>query len=84
MKVQQAIEERLSRVERINLSVCLSEKHPKEAWAQKELLGQLEEEISELQSRSTELEQLEQTEDDLRFLQTFLHTASWTDTFTFK
>ncbi|XP_034412810.1 E3 ubiquitin-protein ligase TRIM47-like [Cyclopterus lumpus] len=74
MKLQQAIQERLSKVEKIKLSV-----NPKESRAQnKELIGQLEEEISELQSRSAELEQLSQTEDDLHFLQTF---TAWTDTF---
>ncbi|XP_056298957.1 E3 ubiquitin-protein ligase TRIM47-like [Pseudoliparis swirei] len=71
MKVQQDIQERLSKVEKIKLSVGLSEKNPKEERAQnKELIGQLEEEISELERRSAELEQLEQTEDDLHFLQT--------------
>jgi len=70
MKVQQDIQERLSKVEKIKLSVGLSEKNPKEERAQnKELIGQLEEEISELERRSAELEQLEQTEDDLHFLQ---------------
>ncbi|XP_059210645.1 E3 ubiquitin-protein ligase TRIM47-like [Centropristis striata] len=70
LKIQQAIQERLSRVEKIKLSVELSGEKPKEAWAQnKILLRQLEEEISELQSRNTELELLAQTEDDLHFLQ---------------
>lgn len=70
MKLQQAIQERLSKVEKIKLSVDLSGENPKEAWAQnKELIRQLEEEISELQKRNTELEQLLQTEDSLYFLQ---------------
>ncbi|TDG99578.1 hypothetical protein EPR50_G00195630 [Perca flavescens] len=70
VKLQQAIQERLIKVDKIKLSVDLSGENPKEAWAQnKELIRQLEEEISELQSRNTELEQLSQTEDDLHFLQ---------------
>ena len=70
MKLQQTIQERLSNIEKIKLSVDLSGENPKEAWAEnKELIRQLEEEISELQSRNSELEQLSQTEDDLRFLQ---------------
>ncbi|XP_029311263.1 E3 ubiquitin-protein ligase TRIM47-like [Cottoperca gobio] len=70
MKLQQVIQERLSRVEKIKLSLDLSGENPKDAWTQnKELIRQLEEEISELQSRNTELEQLSQTEDDLHFLQ---------------
>ncbi|XP_054458027.1 E3 ubiquitin-protein ligase TRIM47-like [Anoplopoma fimbria] len=68
MKLQQAIQERLSKIEKIKLSVKEEQN--------KELIGQLEDEISELQSRSTELEQISQTEDDLRFLQTFRHTAT--------
>lgn len=68
MKLQQAIQERLSKVEKIKLSVDLSGE--KEAWAQnRELIRQLEEEVSELQRRNTELEQISQTEDNLHFLQ---------------
>lgn len=70
MKLQQAIQERLSKVEKIKLSVDLSGENPKEAWAQnRELIRQLEEEISELQRRNAELEQISQTEDNLHFLQ---------------
>lgn len=70
MKLQQAIQERLSKVDKMKRSVDLSGENPEEAWAQnKELIRQLEEEISELQRRNTELEQLSQTEDDLHFLQ---------------
>ncbi|XP_042368017.1 E3 ubiquitin-protein ligase TRIM47-like [Plectropomus leopardus] len=77
MKIQQAIQERLSRVDTIKLSADLSGENPKETWAQnKELIRQLEEEILELRRRNAELEQLSQTEDDLHFLQRFLHTAS--------
>lgn len=44
--------------------------NPTEAWAEhKELVKQLEEEVSELQRRNTELEQLSHTEDDLHLLQ---------------
>lgn len=74
LKLQQAIQERLRRVETIEHSAGLSEE---EAWAKnKELIGQLEGEISELQRKNTELEQLSQTEDDLHFLQRFLYTTS--------
>lgn len=60
----------MSKVEKIKLSVDRSGENPKEAWAQnKELVQQLEEEISELQRKNTELEQLSQTEDNLHFLQ---------------
>lgn len=64
VKLQQAIQERLSKVEKVKLE------HPKESQVQsKDLIRQLEEEISELQRRSSELEQLSQTEDDLHFIQ---------------
>ncbi|XP_035531675.1 E3 ubiquitin/ISG15 ligase TRIM25-like [Morone saxatilis] len=70
MKLQQAIQERLSKVEKIKISADLNGENPKEAWAQnKELTRQLEEEISELQRRNSELEQFSQTEDNLHFLQ---------------
>ncbi|XP_010787888.1 tripartite motif-containing protein 47-like [Notothenia coriiceps] len=75
MKLQQAIEETLSKVEEVQ-ALDLGGGNPKEAWAQnKQLIKQLEEEISELQSRNTEIEQLSQIEDDLHFLQSFLLTA---------
>ncbi|XP_041821496.1 E3 ubiquitin-protein ligase TRIM47-like isoform X2 [Chelmon rostratus] len=77
VKLQQAIQERLSKVEKVKLSADLGGEHPKESQVQsKDLIRQLEEEISELQRRSSELEQLSQTEDDLHFIQKFLHTAS--------
>ncbi|XP_039997111.1 E3 ubiquitin-protein ligase TRIM47-like [Xiphias gladius] len=77
MKLQQAIQERLSKVEKIKLSVDRSGENPKEAFAQnKELIRQLEEEISELQSENVELELLSQTEDNLRFLQRFPYAAT--------
>lgn len=70
MKLQQALQERLNTIEKIKHSVDLSGDNPKEAWAQnKELIRRVEEEISELQRRNTELEQLLQTEDSLHFLQ---------------
>lgn len=73
MKLQQAIQERLSKVEKIKLSVDLSGENPKEAWAQTgERVRQLEGEISELQRRNAELEQLSQTDDNLHFLQVCL------------
>uniref|UniRef100_UPI0037E96E97 E3 ubiquitin-protein ligase TRIM47-like n=1 Tax=Semicossyphus pulcher TaxID=241346 RepID=UPI0037E96E97 len=73
INLQQAIQERLSKAEEMKLSADLTE----EAWAQnKELLAQLEEEVSELQQRHGELEQLTQTEDNLHFLQRLQHTTS--------
>lgn len=75
MKLQQAIQETLSKVEEVQ-ALDLGGGNPKEAWAQnKQLIKQLEEEISELQSRNTEIEQLSQIEDDLHFLQSFLLSA---------
>lgn len=69
MKLQQAIQETLSKVQEVQ-ALDLGGGNPKEAWAQnKQLIKQLEEEISELQSRHTEIEQLSQIEDDLHFLQ---------------
>lgn len=70
VKLQQAIQERLSKVEKIKLSVDRSRENPKEALVQaEERVRQLEEEIFELQRRNAELEQLSQTEDHLHFLQ---------------
>ncbi|XP_042258131.1 E3 ubiquitin-protein ligase TRIM47-like, partial [Thunnus maccoyii] len=66
MKLQQAVQERLSKVEKIKLNANINGENQKEAWMQsKELIKQLEEEISELQRKNTELEQLSQTEDNL-------------------
>ncbi|XP_076581716.1 E3 ubiquitin-protein ligase TRIM47-like [Chaetodon auriga] len=77
MKLQQAVQERLSKVEKIKLSADLGGEHPDESWAQnKELIRRLEEEICELQRRKAELEQLSQIEDDLHFIQKFLLSAS--------
>ncbi|XP_041635346.1 E3 ubiquitin/ISG15 ligase TRIM25-like [Cheilinus undulatus] len=77
IQLQQAIQERVNKVEKTKQSSDISEENPKEARAKnKELIIQLEEEISELQLRYTELEQLSQTEDNLRFLQRFLHRSS--------
>ncbi|KAM8898445.1 E3 ubiquitin-protein ligase TRIM47-like isoform 2-T2 [Spinachia spinachia] len=77
-KLQQAIQERLSQVEKIKFSA----ESPCDGRAQsKELVGRLQEEMSELRSRSTELDRVSRSGDDLRFLQTFLHTSSWTDAF---
>lgn len=70
VKIQQAVQERLSKVEKFKRPLNISGQNQKEAWAQnKELIKQLEEEISELQRRNTELEQLSQNEDNLHFLQ---------------
>ncbi|XP_020504454.2 E3 ubiquitin-protein ligase TRIM47 [Labrus bergylta] len=76
IKLQQAIEEKISKVEKIKLA-DLGEENLKEVWAQnEELVVQLEEEIAQLQKRNTELEQLSQTEDSIHFLQRFLHRTS--------
>ncbi|KAG7234250.1 hypothetical protein INR49_005458 [Caranx melampygus] len=70
MKLQQAIQERLSKVERIQLSAEHCGENPKEARLQnKETIKRLEEEISELQRKNSEMEQLVQTDDHLHFLQ---------------
>ncbi|XP_037614170.1 E3 ubiquitin-protein ligase TRIM47-like [Sebastes umbrosus] len=77
MKLQHTIQERLSKVEKMKLSVDRSGGNPKEARAQnKELIRQLEGEISELQSRNIELEQLSRIEDDLHFLQVCIMVES--------
>lgn len=76
-KLQQAIQDRLIKVEKIKLSADLNGDDPRQTWAQtKERAGHLEEEISELQTRKAELEQLLQTDDSVYFLQRFLHTAT--------
>ncbi|CAK6975564.1 E3 ubiquitin-protein ligase TRIM47-like [Scomber scombrus] len=78
VKIQQAVQERLSKLEKFKRPVNISGQNQKEAWAQnKELIKQLEEEISELQRRNTDLEQLSQNEDNLNFLQMFLNTDSY-------
>lgn len=70
MKLQQAIQERLSKVERIQLSAEEGGENPKDARVQsKETIKRLEEEISELQRKNSEMEQLVQTDDHLHFLQ---------------
>lgn len=69
-KLQQAIQDRLIKVEKIKLSADLNGDDPRQTWAQtKERAGHLEEEISELQTRKAELEQLLQTDDSVYFLQ---------------
>ncbi|XP_008277939.1 tripartite motif-containing protein 47-like [Stegastes partitus] len=67
LKVQRAIQERQSEVEKI--------KHSDLSVQDKEPIKQLQEEIAELQERNTELQQLSQTEDNLHLVQRFLHTA---------
>ncbi|XP_061566224.1 E3 ubiquitin-protein ligase TRIM47-like [Cololabis saira] len=68
VKLQQEIQERLSKLEKIKAPVAGED--PKAAWVQnKELTKHLEEEINELQGRKAELERLSLTEDDLHFLQ---------------
>ncbi|KAM4714667.1 uncharacterized protein FYW61_019600 [Anableps anableps] len=70
MKLQQEIQEKLSVAGEMKLTASLHGELPAELWVQtKKLVKQLEEEISELQERSAELEQLSKTEDNLHFLQ---------------
>ncbi|XP_071767014.1 E3 ubiquitin-protein ligase TRIM47-like [Centroberyx gerrardi] len=77
MKLQQMIQERLGEVECIKLSVDLNKgtgENQKEAWTQAEgLVKELEEEITELQRRDAELEQLSDTEDNLHLLQVWVN-----------
>lgn len=73
MKLQKAIQERLSKVDQIKFPVNIGGEKQKEARTRsKELINQLEEEISDLQRKNTELEQLSQTEDHLHFLQVII------------
>ncbi|XP_017162852.1 zinc-binding protein A33-like [Poecilia reticulata] len=76
LKLQQEIQEKLSVAEDAERTAGLhGGELPAELWVQtRKLVKQLEEEISELQERNAELEQLLQTEDNLHFLQRFLHS----------
>ncbi|XP_023201509.1 tripartite motif-containing protein 47-like isoform X1 [Xiphophorus maculatus] len=78
LKLQQEIQEKLSVAEDAERTAGLrGGELPAELWAQaRKPVKRLEEEISELQERNAELEQLLQTEDNLRFLQRFLHSCS--------
>ncbi|XP_028261659.1 E3 ubiquitin-protein ligase TRIM47-like [Parambassis ranga] len=67
MKLHQTIEERLSKAEKIKL---LGGENP-----DKVLISQLKDEAVELQWRDAELEELSQTEDNVRFLQGFTHSS---------
>lgn len=71
LKLQQEIQEKLSVAEDAERTAGLrGGELPAELWAQaRKPVKRLEEEISELQERNAELEQLLQTEDNLRFLQ---------------
>lgn len=70
-KLQQKIQERLCEVEKLESTTTgQTQSHSKE------LIKELVEDISELQTRNDELERLLQTEDSLHFLQRFLLTAS--------
>lgn len=56
---------------KLSLNIC--GENPKVEWTQtKEQIKHLEEEISELQRRNYELEQLSHTEDNLHFLQVYV------------
>ncbi|XP_034532037.1 E3 ubiquitin-protein ligase TRIM47-like [Notolabrus celidotus] len=77
LKLQQGIQDRLSTIENTKPSADLCEEKLREAWAENtELIKQLEEEISELERRNSELESLLLIEDNLHFLQRFLHTST--------
>ncbi|XP_053349222.1 E3 ubiquitin-protein ligase TRIM39-like isoform X1 [Clarias gariepinus] len=96
-EVQQMIQERLNKIEEIKHSVELNnrrqaellgvmEEKQKAAERQaEEFIKDLEQEITELKRRNTELEQLSHTEDHLHLLQIYPslcsppHTQDWTD-----
>uniref|UniRef100_A0A3Q2PWS0 RING-type domain-containing protein n=1 Tax=Fundulus heteroclitus TaxID=8078 RepID=A0A3Q2PWS0_FUNHE len=69
-KLQQRIQDKLA--EKQKLAADLHGELSADLWAQTKK-KQLEEEIRELQERNAELEQLAQEEDNLQFLQRFLH-----------
>ncbi|KAF3697742.1 Tripartite motif-containing protein 47 [Channa argus] len=76
IKLQQMVQDKQNKVEKIKFSVHICGDNATDAQAQnKELIKQLEDEISELQRRSSELEQLSLTEDNLYFVQRYRHTA---------
>ncbi|XP_030609847.1 E3 ubiquitin-protein ligase TRIM47-like [Archocentrus centrarchus] len=74
-KLQQRIQERLSKTEKIKLTADLSGESPKVSRQRNKELKQLEEEIAELRSRNAELEQLLEIEDSLHFLQRSVQAA---------
>ncbi|KAK5623355.1 hypothetical protein CRENBAI_015634 [Crenichthys baileyi] len=77
IKIQQEIQDKLSAAEEMKLTADLHGELSADLWAQTtKLIKQLEEEISELQKRNAELEQFSKTEDNLHFLQRFLHSYS--------
>ncbi|XP_072543288.1 zinc-binding protein A33-like isoform X7 [Salminus brasiliensis] len=75
--VQQMIQDRLKKIEEF--------KHSSELNKAEEFIKELEQEITELKRRDTELEQLSHTEDHLHLLQIYPslcrppHTKNWTD-----
>ncbi|XP_028973263.2 E3 ubiquitin-protein ligase TRIM39 [Esox lucius] len=86
IKVQQMIQEKTKKVEDIQLSVAIVDGAEKKTAAEKQaegLIKNLEQEIVELKTRSSELEQLSHTDDHLHLLQRFpslsspLHTKDW-------
>ncbi|XP_060771774.1 E3 ubiquitin-protein ligase TRIM39-like isoform X3 [Neoarius graeffei] len=96
-EVQQMIQERLKKIEEIRHSVELNkrsqaellkvmeEKQKAAEMQAQEFIKELEQEITELKRRNTELEQLSHTEDHLHLLQIYPslcsppHTQDWTD-----
>lgn len=66
-KLQQTLQERLGELDQLKSTMTPQNK---------ELVKELEEDVSELQTRHQEIEQLLQTEDSLHFLQRFLLTTS--------
>lgn len=72
-KLQQDIQDRLGKIEKMRHSVNPSKENPKEERIQTEAhVRQLEEEVAELQKKTAELQQLSQTDDNLQFLQVCL------------
>ncbi|XP_070834085.1 E3 ubiquitin-protein ligase TRIM39-like isoform X2 [Chaetodon trifascialis] len=79
-EIQQMIQKRRLKIEEVKQSVRLSKNN-----ADREIAEELEQEISELMKRSTEVEQLSRSEDHLHFLQSFSPlqdvptTKDWTE-----
>lgn len=72
-KLQQDIQDRLGKIEKMRHSVNPSKENPKEERVQTEAhVRQMEEEVAELQKKTAELQQLSQTDDNLQFLQACL------------
>ncbi|XP_034020708.1 E3 ubiquitin-protein ligase TRIM47-like [Thalassophryne amazonica] len=76
LKLHQVIQEAQASVEEINLSTDIMRENQKEAWTRCKELKEMEEEISQLQSTNSELDELLHIEDDLQFLQMCCKSAT--------